>query len=229
MKQTRFLLLMLSIVTTLAIISCGPSIKVIAIWQNKEKMPAQPIKSVFILALTNSMELKSSLENDLAAAAEARGIKAYRSIDVMGPVAIKDVAPVKEAFVKKLNELKCETIFTIALIDEKSETKYVPGSTVMYAPYGYGGYAGYGGYGAYGMYGGFGGYYGYSTTMMSTPGYYETDKTYFIEGKLFDVQTEELLMSAQSKASNPGNIQKASKQYTQTLMEEVNKLRPVKK
>jgi len=228
MKQTRILLLMLGIVSVLAINSCAPSIKVIAIWQNKEKMPPQPIKSVFILALTNNMEVKASLEKDLAAAAEARGIKAYTSIDVMGPVAIKDVAPHKDAFVKKLNELKCETIFTIALVDEKSETKYVQGSTV-YSPYGYGGYAGYGGYGAYGMYGGFGGYYGYSTTIMSTPGYYETDKTYFIEGKLFDVQTEELLMSAQSKASNPSDIQKASKKYTQTLMEEVNKLRPIKK
>ena len=42
--------------------------------------------------------------------------------------------------------------------------------------------------------------------------------------KLFDVKTEEILFSIQSKAANPPAINKASKMYTQTLVDEIKKL-----
>ncbi len=223
------LLIMAAAIATVSLISCSPSIKTTASWINKEKMPAGGVKSVFIIALTENMELKSSLENDLAIAAETRGIKAVKSMDAMGPVGIKNLAPHKDVFDKKLAELGSETILTVALVDKQSETRYVPGTTTMYSPYGYGSYGGYGGFGGYGMYGGFGGYYGYSSNLMSTPGYYTTDKTYFVECKLFDVKTEELLISIQSKATNPSNIKSSSKAYTQTLIDEVKELKMRKK
>ena len=59
---------------------------------------------------------------------------------------------------------------------------------------------------------------------MSDPGYYTTDKKYFIEGKLFDLNTNDLLLSVQTKAENPSEIEKSSKQYTATLMEEIERL-----
>jgi hypothetical protein len=224
MKNARLFLGMLIITSSLSIISCGPSIKITSSWVNREKMPAQPIKSVFIIALTSNMELRSTLEDELASAAEKRGLKAYKSMDIVGPVDIKLIAPVKDVFIKKLNDLNCESVFTVAIVNEISETKYVPGSNLVYSPYSYGSYGGYGGYGAMGPYGGFGGYYGYAVNIMSTPGYYSTDKKYFIEGKLFDLRTDDLLLSIQSKAHNPSGIAKASKEYTQTLMEEVIEL-----
>jgi hypothetical protein len=224
MKQAGNFLMLFIAAATVSLVSCGPSIKTTASWVNREKLPPQPIKSIFIIALTENMEAKLTLEKDIAAAAEARGMKAYKSIDVMGPVGIKDIAPHKDAFDKKLAELGCESIFTVALVNKESETRYVPGTTTMYSPYGYGGYGGYGGFGAYGGYGGFGGYYGYSSSIMSTPGHYTTDKTYFLEAKLFDIKTEELLLSIQSKAVNPGKISTSSKAYTQTLVEEIKSL-----
>jgi hypothetical protein len=222
MKQQQPFLLLFIAAATMLLVSCGPSIKTTASWVNTEKVPAGPVKSIFIIALTENMEAKLTLERDIAAAAEARGIKAIKSIDAMGPVGIKNIAPHKEAFEKKLAELDCQTIFTIALVNKESETRYVSGTT--YTPYAYGGYGGYGGYGAYGPYGGFGGYYGYTASVMSSPGYYSTSSTYFIEAKLFDVKTEELLLSIQSKAANPGKIESASKMYTQSLVNELKEL-----
>jgi hypothetical protein len=229
MKQVRFQSILFIAITAITLVSCGPSIKTTASWVNKDKMPAEGVKSVFIIALTENMELKNALETDLANAAAVKGIKAVKSMDAIGPVSIKDIAPHRDVFEKKLEELGSETILTIALIDKQSETRYVPGSSVMYSPYGYGRYGGYGGFGGYPMYGGFGGYYGYSAGIMSSPGYYTTDKTYFVECKLFDVKTEELLLSIQSKATNPGNIKTNSKAYTQTLIGEVKRLNIPKK
>lgn len=228
MKQFKLLSTLLIFTVLFSFISCGPSVKATYVWVNKEKIPAVPLKSIFIIAITDNMQLRANLENDLGAAAVKRGLIAYKSMDIIGPVSMKEIAPVKDVFLKKLNDLKCESILTIALVDEKSETRYVPGTTA-YTPYSYGAYGGYGGYGGYGMYGGFGGYYGYSVSTMSTPGYYTTDKTYFIEGKVFDLKTGDILLSIQSKADNPDGIEKSSKEYTQSFMAEVNKLRPIKK
>ncbi len=178
------------------------------------------------MSMVYNMELRTKLENELAAAAEKRGMKAYKSMDIIGPVDLKLVAPVKDVFLKKLTDLNCESIFTIAVVDVQSETRYVPGSN-EYSPYSYAPYGAYGGYG--GAYGGFGGYYSYTVNIISTPGYYTTDNTYFIEGKLFELKTGELLLSVQSKASNPSGIEKSSKEYTVSLMDEINSLTPKRK
>jgi len=171
------------------------------------------------------MEVRSYLENDLAAAAQKRGLKAYKSLDIIGPVEMKFIAPVKDVFIKKLQDLNCETVLTVALVHETSETKYTPASSMNYSPYTYGAYAPYAGSLAYGPYGGFGGYYGYAVTTMTTPGYYTTKTKYFVEAKVFDLKTDETLLSTQTKVTNPSTIQKASKQYTDLFVEEINGLR----
>mgnify|MGYP003694696547 CR=1 FL=1 len=138
---------------------------------------------------------------------------------------IKSIAPVKDVFIKKLQDLGCEAVLTVALVHETSETKYTPASSMTYSPYPYGSYAGYGGFPAYGPYGGFGGYYGYAASTMSTPGYYTTTTKYFVEAKVFDLKTDETLMSTQTKIMNLSSIEKASQAYTDLFVEEVNGLR----
>ena len=215
--------LLRTFILSLVIISCGPSIKTTASWINKEKVPAEPVKSVFIIAFTDNIEARAYLENDLAAAAQKKGLKTYKSVDVVGPVEMKYIAPVKDVFMKKLAALNCQTIFTVALIDETSETKYKGGTTVVYSPYPYGAYNGAGGYDIHNAYG-FGGYYNYAMTTVASTGYYTTEKKYFLEAKMFDLKTEELWLSIQTRADNPAGIEKSSKEYTEAVMKEIKKL-----
>ena len=98
--------------------------------------------------------------------------------------------------------------FLRQLLLMRNPKPYVPGS---YS----GGFVPYAGYGYY-----YSGYYAYSPVFYS-PGYYETDKTYFIESNLFNATTEKLLISMQSKVVNPPTAMKASKQYTQMLVTEL--------
>jgi hypothetical protein len=209
MKQAGLIVV---IIIAAAFSSCGPSIKTTASWVNKEKIKEKHYKNIFIVALLRNLQAKTTLENDLANAAEARGIKAYKSIDVFGPTIQKEILPLKEDVEKKLAELNCDAIFTVALVDKQSETRFVPGSYPNYMPYT-----------TYGYYRYFGGYYGYGAGFYDQ-GYYTTDKTYFIESNLYDAKTEELMLSIQSQAVNPSGIEKSSKEYTQTLIEEVKKL-----
>jgi len=209
------------------IISCKPgfSIRTTALWVNKEKLPPEPIKSIFIIAFTDNLDVRATLERDLATAAQKRGLKVYKSLDIVGPVEIKSMAPVKDVFIKKLKDLNCEAVLTTALVQATSETKYTPSSSMTYSPYAYGTYAGYGGFAPYGAYGGFGGYYGYAVTTMTTPGYYTTTSKYFVEAKVFDLNTDETLLSMQTKVENPETIEKASKAYTDLFVEEIKELR----
>ena len=232
MIKAKLLAVLLISILSLTIIACGPSIKTTGSWVLRENLPAGPVKSVFIIAFTDNIQVRGYLEEDLAVAARQKGLKTYKSIDVIGPVEIKYIAPVKDVFMKKLQSLNCETIFTVALINSESETKYVSGTTVSamgYSPYSYGSYGGYGGYGPQGAYGGFGGYYGFAVSTVGSPGYYSTNNKYFIEAKMFDLNTEALLFSIQTEAKNPAVIEKSSKEYTLTVMKEIKKLNLQKK
>lgn len=224
MDKAKSFSALLILTISFAISSCGPTIKTTSSWVNTEKLPAEPVKSVFIMAFTDNLEVRSHLEGALAVAAQRKGLKTYKSIDVIGPVDMKYIAPVKDVFMAKLQALNCETIFTVALVNATSKTKYVSGTTMPYSPYSYSPYGGYGGYSASTAYGGFGGYYGYAVSTMSTPGYYTTDNKYFLEAKMFDLQTEEVLLSIQTKADNPAGIEKSSKQYAETVMDEIKRL-----
>jgi hypothetical protein len=191
--------------------SCNSSMRVMATWVNKEKVQALPkVKhTIFIFVMTQNFEAKTALENDLANAAQAKGLKVYKSLDVFGPLLTKESLPYKDAMLKTIRDLGCDAIFTVAVVDQQSETRYVPGSETINA------FTPYAGYGY-----SYSGYYAYSVGYY-TPGYYTTDKTYFIESNLFDAKTEELLVAMQSKVVNPPEIQKASKQYTAILVQEL--------
>ena len=106
---------------------------------------------------------------------------------------------------EKIKQLNCDLIFTLTLTDKKSETRYVSGNSGFYGPFP--------GYGLQ-----FRGFYSYWYPYAYDPGYYVTDKTYFMEGNLFDVETETLIWSVQSTTINPGSIEKFSKELIETMV-----------
>lgn len=229
MKKITYLIL-LAVVTAFG--SCGVSQEITGSWINKEALNAKPrYQKVFIAVMSGSLAARTTLENDLSAAATSKGIKNIKSLDIFPP----NVSKVDTSLlIQKIKDNGCDAIFTVALIDSKSETRYVPGTTV-YTPsygYGYGGayYGGaYGGYSNYGYYRSPYGYYNYMSTAVTTPGYYETDKTYFIEGNLFDAKTGELLYSVQSNLYNPTDIETESAVYTAIVIDQMKKDGLIKK
>ena len=99
------------------------------------------------------------------------------------------------------------------MVDAKSETKYIPEQSFTYDPMMY-----YGGY-----YGTFVNYYSYSYNHVYSPGYYDTKSTYYLETNLYDVSDGGILFSIQTKAMNPPEINKASTQFTVTLIDELKR------
>ncbi|KYP13472.1 hypothetical protein [Flavihumibacter sp. CACIAM 22H1] len=197
------------------LLSCGSSQKITSSWVNPQWPAASSYKTIFIAVLSSRQSVKSKIENELAAFVTAKGYTAIKSSEALRSGFTDDKMPDREAMLGKIRELKSDAIFTVALVDKESESRYVPGS-MPYQPF----------IGYYGR--GFWGYYNYWYPFGYNPGYYTTDKTYFLEGNLFDVKTEEQLWSVQTEAYNPTSIEKFSREYAQLLWKRAEKELPMK-
>ena len=192
------------------ITACSTGIRVTNSWKNPSPdTPGKKYHSVFIAALTDNQYARNTIEENLAEAAEARGYKVSRSSNYFTPSFSQSKIPAKDEILQKVRESNSDAIFTIALISKEDMGRYVPGEVNSTTSYGWNG--------------SFGGYYGTVAGPIYTPGYYTTDKVYYLESSLFDAANEKILWSARTETYNPSNIEKFSKQFTEAMIKQMEK------
>jgi hypothetical protein len=184
--------------------ACTSTNKITYTWTNPNFKPSSSYNKIFVAALVNNPHVRTHLEEEMWLTAKANGFEGERSWDFFPPSFSKPSPPSREIMMKEINRLNCDLIFTITLTDKKSETRYIPGSLGLYGPFP--------GYGLQ-----FRGFYSYWYPYAYDPGYYVTDKTYFMEGNLFDTKTETLIWSIQTKSINPGSVERFSKEIIETM------------
>lgn len=198
----------------LFLVSCGSSTSISESWTNEEKLTAKSYQSVFIVAITGNMAAKTLIEDELAFYAEKNGTRAIKSHELFPATFTKGNTPSREAILEIIQNSGADAIFAVSLLDEQSETRYVPGNT-NYA-YGYNPLS-------YSYYGSFYGYYNTMRPIAYDPGHYTTDKIYYLESNLYDAQSGELLWSAQSKTYNPSSLESFTQDYTEALIKRLEK------
>jgi hypothetical protein len=184
--------------------SCGPSQRVTSSWKNPEHTAGKQYRKVFIAAITGNHRVRVSLEEHMARAARGQGMTVVKSLDEFPSTFTRESTPDKEIMLTRIRALDCDLIYTVTLLEKKSEARYVPGTPYMPYP----------GYGLR-----FRGYYQYWWPMMYDPGYYTTDRTYSMEGNLFDVESERLIWSVQTESFNPDGIDAFSRGMTEVMLE----------
>jgi hypothetical protein len=169
------------------------SSKITGSWKSPE-IEGTKYENIFVYALiSDDFILKQTIEDDLDIILEKKGIHASSRLKVIIPDLGHEER--KSFLIEKIHQEGHDAILTIAIIDQTSETRYVPG-TSYYNPMVYGGFVRFGGY--YSMY----------NPMMYSPGYYATDKNYYAEINLYDTKEENLVWSAQSKTTNPTQMKR---------------------
>jgi hypothetical protein len=192
------------------LVSCSSGIKVTSSWKNPSPDTAgRKYHTIFIAALTDNQYTRNTIEEHLAEAAKERGYSTATSGMYFTPSFSQNKIPAKEEILQKVTESNSDAIFTIALINKEDMSRYVEGTVNSSAPYGW--------------YGSFGGYYGTIAGPIYSPGYYTTDKVYYLQSNLFDSRSEQLLWSARTETYNPANIEKFSKQFTEAMMKQLEK------
>lgn len=186
--------------------ACASPTRITGSWVDPEAVgQSQENRTVFIASLSRNIEVRTKLEEALAAQAAKRNIRAIRSTDYFSPDFYQQ-QPSKDQLLSKIKQSGADAILTVSLINKESETRYVPGST-PYSPFP-----------VYRWYGGFYTYYNYWYPRVYDPGYYVTDKTYFLETNLYDADSDKLIWSAQSETLNPGGIDNFVKEYPKKLV-----------
>lgn len=191
----------------LFIAGCSPATEVTGTWSDPQ---AQNINydNVLVFAMTDRVNIKESVENALAEELRAQGVNVTTSLEQFPPRFRDGMLESKDEMMEFINQNRYDGILTVAVVDEETETRYIPGG------------AGYAPMGLFGYYGGFWPYYS-NWAPMYQPGYYEEDRVYFLETNLYDAETEKLIWSAQSETTNPGELGNFSNQFSEIIVDEM--------
>lgn len=177
------------LVTLLA--ACSPSTQIVKSWTDPSlnSGTVQTYNKVLVIAQLKD-DSSRRIAEDKMVASSPRGnfIASYNYL--------KPAQQDQNLVVSELLKDGIEAIILMRLTDISKTTDYVQGSTY------------YGGWGrGYGYYGGYG--YGYGGSMYSTPGYYEENKTYYVETNIYDVKSNKLLWSGTTSTLNPTKANEA--------------------
>ena len=191
----------------LAFSACGPSQKITNSWINPEAGSKSPYESIFVIVLSQNKETSFSVEDRMAAMIASRGQKVELSSAVFPPNLSISENFTREQMAEAIKRTGCDAVFVIALLDVKTVEYYQPGRA--YYPMNYG------------MYGSYYGYYNHYYPQVYSPGYYSSDKTYYIESNFYDLEQDQLLWSIQSEAYNPSSLDSWFDKYSNNLLNEL--------
>lgn len=197
-------------IVLVACVSCAPATEITGSWKNP-KQPKKPFNTIMITALTQDLSARQTVENNLAAAFTANGVKTMKSIDAIPPDFLNDKNIDKKELLSKIRKTGASGILTVTLINKETANRYVPG-TYRYAPIT-----------RYQYYGRFSGYFTTWYPVASTPGYYVEDQVYFIETNLYDATSEDLIWSAQSQTYDPDGLTQFSKDFAEVVVTKMKK------
>jgi len=187
--------------------ACGPSQKITNSWISPEAGTKGPYKSIFIMVLSQSTTISYSIEDRMATTLAERGQKAVLSSAVFPPNTKISDNFTREQMTAAIKKTGCDAVFVLSALDVQSVETYNPGTSYRPMNYGY--------------YGSYYGYYNHYYPQVYSPGYYSTDKTYFIETNFYDLRDDKLLWSIQSEAYNPNNIDSWFDTYAYDLLNEL--------
>lgn len=168
-----------------------------------------------VVVLSPTMYNRSTVELAVADKLRSKGINAKATFDIFpfaGKISeIRESGMSEEMIQQKVRqrvvENQLDAVLILTLLDKEKETRYVEGTSFSIgAPvYGYPYY----------------GYYGYAYSTVYSSGYYTTSTKYFVETNLYDVATEKLIWTGQTKTSDPESIEKGAPAFADIIVNDM--------
>lgn len=184
-----------------AAVSCGTSTSLVQRWSDTAYV-GEAGQTMIIIALAKSERNQKTWEGAFSNILREVKVKPIAGSTVLPSQGAADEATLKQAIRATGANLAAVT----RLVSVDKEQTYVPGST-YYSPAP--------------AYYGFYGYYASSYAMVSTPGYYQTDKIYSVETNVYDVKTEKLVWSGVTETINPETGQDAAISIATTIVDDM--------
>jgi len=186
------------------------STSISASWMAENHQPRN-FKKLMVIGMSTNVAARATFEDELVYYMRLKGINAVAASSVLPPDrAIVSEAP--DVRKKRLVDEGFDGVFAISLLEKNNTTKYVSGTTT-YAPVSF-----YGGY-----YGSFYSYYPHMYSNIYQPGYYVASQEIILNSSLFDIETGDLLWSAQSDTTDPSSVDDAANSYAKSMVTQIIK------
>lgn len=188
------------VIFLIGMIACSPSTQIVKSWRDPGSVVSSTgSQKILVIGLVKDEGSRRIVEDNLVNRLNGKGVASYSIItDEMVKAAKED------ALGLHLAQGGFTHILMVRLADVEKETSYVPGTTTGY-------------------YGGYGRYYGYGAGMYSTPGYYTTDKNYFVETAVYSVTPDKLLWTGTTKTVNPTKMEQTINDIATAVTEQMKK------
>jgi hypothetical protein len=182
--------------------------KITSSWKAANTQPKHYSK-ILVLGLIKDSDrsLQEKMEAHLVDDLKSKGYNAVSSLQEFGPKAFSNTTEAEA--IARLKQSNIDAVVTIVLLDKQKERNYVPGR-MYYSPYVM-------------YYNRFWPYYGTLNYRIYEPGYYVTDTRYFWESNVYDVSTQSLLYSVQTKSFDPANSESLGHEYGKLIIADIVK------
>ena len=200
--------IMLISFTLLALVSGCASSKIKSSWKQPTVIAQKPAKIMVVGVIKESDRyIQENMENHFVGDLKDLGYNAVSSLQEYGPKAFDQME--EQAAIEKLRNSGVDAVITIVLLDKKKERRYVPGN-LYFSPYGY-------------YYNRFWGYRTVLSHRIYEPGYYITDTKYFWESNLYDMSTQKLVYSVQTRSFDPATSESMGHEYGRLIVKNMEK------
>lgn len=195
----------LTLLASLFITACSTT-KITSSWK-AANLQQKKYNKILVLGLIKDSDrsLQEKMEMHLAEDLKSKGYNAVGSLQEFGPKAFANFTEAEA--ITRLKQSNIEAVVTIVLLDKQKERNYVPGR-MYYSPYVM-------------YYNRFWPYYGTLNYRIYEPGYYVTDTRYFWESNVYDVSTQSLLYSVQTKSFDPANSESLGHEYGKLIIKAI--------
>jgi len=146
--------------------------------QVNEAYKGKPVSDILVIAITGNEDSRRSYERQFVTQLKSAGVEAISSEEAIPMPA--DLEMKKETILNAVKQFENDAVIITHLIDKEEKEAFTRGSQA------------HGGY--YGFY-----HSRYTYSYARDPGYSSTSKTLRLETNLYDVKTEKLIWSGQSK------------------------------
>ncbi|BDD07100.1 hypothetical protein [Aureibacter tunicatorum] len=184
--------------------ACATTTKMTASWKSPEYQPKN-YEKIAVISITKDLQAKKAYEYYMKRDLSEIGLNIVEGVTLFSPKYFSE-KPTEKKIEKDLKSHGVDGVLTVSVLSVDKEQSYVPGAGVGFYP----------GYYRAPFYS-----YYYGMGRIYDPGYYTTTTKVFMECNFYDLETEELVWTAQSKVVDPSSIDDSAKSFVKALVRQI--------
>lgn len=184
---------------------CATNTELLSVSRDKESNGA--FSTVFVIAISDNEDVRSTVEQSLAARIANAGAKAVISTKVMpGQLASMSKDELRAKAEEAVKSSGADSALVAILLKDEVREDYLPPTMQQYpipsTP----------------IYMGYGSYVGYNYDTVIVPGYFDKTREVFIQTSVFDASNGKAVWRAQSKTINPTDLTSSVSAFSNVLV-----------